>query len=149
MSDSKSKRGGARPGAGRPKKTDLAAYEASYRFNPQRMWVYSPTLDAKKELTSGSRQELIKKAQWLYNNSGLAGGAVDKIARLVIPILEAEAVAPRLLEVEWGVLESYGTHDVNILACGAEVQALGIDYKLLIETILPIIIAILEAIVRK
>jgi len=74
---------------------------------------------------------------------------VDKIARLVIPILEAEAVAPRLLEVEWGVLESYGTHDVNILACGAEVQALGIDYKLLIETILPIIIAILEAIVRK
>lgn len=86
MTASKSKRGGARPGAGRPKKTDLAAYEASYRWNPQRMWVYAPTLDAKKELSSGSRQELIKKAQWLYNNSGLAGGAVDKIARLVGPL---------------------------------------------------------------
>jgi capsid protein len=86
MSEPKSKRGGARAGAGRPKKTDLAAYEASHRFNPQRMWVYSPTLDAQKELSSGSRQELIKKAQWLYNNSGLAGGAVDKIARLVGPL---------------------------------------------------------------
>jgi len=90
MSETKSKWGGARAGAGRPKKaeqTDLAAYEASYRFNPQRMWVYSPTLDAQKELSSGSRQELIKKAQWLYNNSGLAGGAVDKIARLVGPLI--------------------------------------------------------------
>ena len=86
MSEPKSKRGGARVGAGRPKKTDLAAYEASYRYNPQRMWIYSPTLDAQKELSSGSRQELIKKAQWLYNNSGLAGGAVDKIARLVGPL---------------------------------------------------------------
>jgi lambda family phage portal protein len=88
MTERKSNRGGSRPGAGRPKKTatDLAAYEASYRFNPQRMWIYSPTLDAQKELSSGSRQELIKKAQWLYNNSGLAGGAVDKIARLVGPL---------------------------------------------------------------
>jgi capsid protein len=97
MSEPKSKRGGARPGAGRPKKTDLAAYEASYRFNPQRMWVYSPTLDAQKELSSGSRQELIKKAQWLYNNSGLAGGAVDKIARLVGP-LQPQA---RTLDEKW------------------------------------------------
>ena len=90
MSEPKSKRGGARAGAGRPSKskqqTDLAAYEASYRFNPQRMWVYSPTLDAKKELSSGSRLELIKKATYLYNNSGLAGGAVDKISRLVGPL---------------------------------------------------------------
>jgi hypothetical protein len=97
MSEPKSKRGGARAGAGRPKKTDLAAYEASYRFNPQRMWLYSPTLDAKKELTGGSRQELIKKAQWLYNNSGLAGGAVDKIARLVGP-LQPQA---RTLDENW------------------------------------------------
>lgn len=90
MTVPKSNRGGARPGAGRPSKakqqTDLAAYEASYRYNPQRMWVYSPTLDAQKELSSGSRQELIKKATYLYNNSGLAGGAVDKIARLVGPL---------------------------------------------------------------
>ena len=101
MSEQKSKRGGARPGAGRPSKakqqSDLAAYEASYRYNPQRMWVYSPTLDAQKELTSGSRHELLKKAQWLYNNSGLAGGAVDKIARLVGP-LQPQA---RTMDEKW------------------------------------------------
>lgn len=107
MSEPKSKRGGSRPGAGRPKKqSDLAAYEASYRYNPQRMWVYSPTLDAQKELTSGSRQELLKKAQWLYNNSGLAGGAVDKIARLVGP-LQPQA---RTLDEKWNRLaeQSFG-----------------------------------------
>ena len=107
MSEPKSKRGGARAGAGRPKKTDLAAYEASYRYNPQRMWVYSPTLDAKKELTGGSRQELIKKAQWLYNNSGLAGGAVDKIARLVGP-LQPQA---RTMDENWNRMAEKAFND--------------------------------------
>jgi len=107
MTEPKSKRGGARAGAGRPKKTDLAAYEASYRFNPQRMWLYSPTLDAKKELTGGSRQELIKKAQWLYNNSGLAGGAVDKIARLVGP-LQPQA---RTLDENWNRMAEKAFND--------------------------------------
>ena len=95
----KSKRGGRREGAGRPSKAkiDLAAYEASYRFNPQRMWVYSPTLDAQKELTSGSRLELIKKSQWLYNNSGLASGAIDKIARLISPLIPQARTA----DEEW------------------------------------------------
>jgi len=102
MTETKSKRGGARPGAGRPSKakahqTDLAAYEASWRYNPQRMWVYSPTLDAKKELSSGSRLEILKKASWLYNNSGWAGGAIDKIARLVGP-LQPQA---RTMDEDW------------------------------------------------
>jgi hypothetical protein len=92
------------------------------------------------EVAKGFRKDAPYLDQWLI---------VDQIARLVIPILEAEAVAPKLLEVDWGVLESYGTHDVNLLACGAEVQALGIDYRLLIETIIPIIITILELFVRK
>ena len=107
----KSKRGGARAGAGRPSKskqqTDLAAYEASYRFNPQRMWLYSPTLDAKKELSSGAREELCKKAQWLYNNSGLAGGAVDKIARLVGP-LQPQA---RTLDENWNRMAEKAFND--------------------------------------
>jgi len=97
MSEPKSKRGGARPGAGRPKKTDLAAYEASYRYNPQRMWLYSPTLDAKKELSGGARAEMLKRASWLYNNSGWAGGAVDKIARLVGPLIPQA----RTLDEKW------------------------------------------------
>jgi capsid protein len=111
MSEPKSKRGGARAGAGRPSKskqqTDLAAYEASYRFNPQRMWLYSPTLDAKKELSSGAREELCKKAQWLYNNSGLAGGAVDKIARLVGP-LQPQA---RTLDENWNRMAEKAFND--------------------------------------
>jgi len=121
MSESKSKRGGARPGAGRPSKAkqqnDFAAYEASYRYNPQRMWLYSPTLDAKKELTGGSRQELIKKAQWLYNNSGLAGGAVDKIARLVGPLIPQA----RTLDEKWNRLAEQAFNDA------ARNAAFGVD----------------------
>jgi capsid protein len=118
MSEPKSKRGGSRPGAGRPKKqTDFAAYEASYRFNPQRMWIYSPTLDAQKELTSGSRQELIKKATWLYNNSGLAGGAVDKIARLVGPLIPQARTA----DEKWNRIAEQAFNDA------ARNAAIGVD----------------------
>jgi hypothetical protein len=92
------------------------------------------------DVSKGFRKDATYSDQWEI---------VDKIARLVIPILEADAVTPKLLTVEWDTLHDYGNHDVSVLACGAEVQALGIDYKLLIDTILPIIIAILEALVRK
>lgn len=71
---------------------------------------------------------------------------VDKIARIVLPILEQQAVQPRLLGFDSDVLDQY---DVAYLAAGAEVQALGIDYKLLIDTIIPIIIAILQAILGR
>jgi capsid protein len=71
------------------------------------MWVYSPTLDAKKELTSGSRLEILKKAAWLYNNSGLAGGAVDKIARLVGP-LQPQA---RTMDENWNRMAEKAFND--------------------------------------
>lgn len=69
---------------------------------------------------------------------------VDKIARLVIPALEAEAVQPKLLALDWD-----GEYDYSALALGAEVSALGIDYRLLLEVVVPIIIAILEALVGR
>lgn len=85
----KSKRGGARVGAGRPRKdaTNFNAYEGANRYSQQRMMIYSPSLDAQKELTSGSRIELIRKANWLVNNIGLAGRIVEGIARLVGPLI--------------------------------------------------------------
>jgi hypothetical protein len=79
---------------------------------------------------------------------------VDKIARLVIPVLQAENVDPKAFwsygnEDLGGTLRSLHDGDVEILAAGAEVQALGVDWKQLADVILPIVIAILEALLRR
>ena len=74
---------------------------------------------------------------------------VDKIARLVIPIIEAEEAAPKLLTWDFDGFETLANHDVALLSAGAEVQSLGIDYRLLLETVIPIIIAILEALISR
>jgi lambda family phage portal protein len=81
----KSKRGGFRPGAGRPKKSlgKNAAFEAAELYQPGRTLVYMPTVDPRQELTSGTRSSLLRKARWLYNNVGLAARAVDGVARYV------------------------------------------------------------------
>lgn len=81
----KSKRGGKRPGAGR-KKTTFAAYEAAENWNPNRQWVYMPTQHARKELTEGSRTLLLKKAFHIYNNFGAPARGIDGIARYVGPL---------------------------------------------------------------
>lgn len=81
----KSTWGGKRPGAGRPRK-DLpqnAAYEAGELYQPGRTFIYLPTLEARNELTNGTRANLMRKARWLYNNVGLAARAVDGVARYV------------------------------------------------------------------
>ena len=67
---------------------------------------------------------------------------VDQIARLVLPVLEAESVQPRLLAFEY-------QDDSEALAVGAECGALGVDYKLIIDVVIPIIIAILQALVGR
>ncbi|MEM6885883.1 MAG: phage portal protein [Verrucomicrobiota bacterium] len=74
----KSGHGGKRPGAGRPRKTEIknAAFEAGQRYQPGRGFIYMPT-DSRKELTRGSRLEMIRKSRWLYNNFGIAARAVD------------------------------------------------------------------------
>jgi len=88
--------GGARAGAGRPRKslalknqfsqTALAAYEATARTNIQRSWIYMPTVDARKELTTYDRMELIRRAHWMYNNVGIAARAIDGVARCSAPL---------------------------------------------------------------
>ena len=81
----KSKRGGYRPGAGRPKKESAknAAYEAAELYQPGRTLVYMPTLEPRQEFTNGTRTNILRKARWLYNNVGLAARAVDGVARYV------------------------------------------------------------------
>jgi hypothetical protein len=79
----------------------------------------------------------------------------DKIARIVIPILEAEATQPKVLSYD--DIYDYFTDDttvtpsreVQILQCGSEVQALAIDWKLVAETIVPLVVAILRALLRE
>ena len=63
----------------------------------------------------------------------------DKIARIVIPALQAELVTSQMLEVDWAEDETAGA-----FALGAEAHALGIDWKLIAEVLLPILSAILQ-----
>lgn len=62
---------------------------------------------------------------------------IDKIARLLIPVLAAEGVQPASLLVE---------EPADVAMLSADVQALGIDWKQLVDILLPVIIAILQAI---
>jgi hypothetical protein len=77
---------------------------------------------------------------------------VDRIARLVLPVVQKEAVTAKQL---WGYTDdelsplSLHDGDVALLQAGAEVQAMGIDWKLFVEVVLPIVISILEAIVGR
>jgi len=81
------------------------------------------------------KKELTYSQQWEI---------VDKIARLVLPVLEQQAVQPKLLAYDWTEQD-----DVALLAAGADINALGIDYQLLIDVIIPIIIAILQSLVSR
>lgn len=72
---------------------------------------------------------------------------VDKIARLVIPVLASEEVKPQDIADEDSL--SWDEHDVAAFAAGAEVQAMGIDWKTLVEVIMPLVIAILQALAAK
>lgn len=45
--------------------------------------VYFPQLDTRREITSYSRQEILRKARWLYANTGLAKRIVNGLARMV------------------------------------------------------------------
>jgi hypothetical protein len=74
---------------------------------------------------------------------------VDEIAELVIPILEQELDAPKLMSYEDEDFLTPRTYDAKVLAAGAEYGALGIDWKLLIDVIIPIVISILEAVIGR
>ena len=74
---------------------------------------------------------------------------VDRIARLVIPVLTQEDMAPLALTDGYMGYEEFDEYEMSAFSAGAEVQAMGIDWKQLIQVILPIVVAILEALSAK
>lgn len=62
----------------------------------------------------------------------------DEIARVVIPVLQAELVAPHAMKADLD--DSVD----DAFALGAEVHAMGVDWKTIVEVIIPILTAILQ-----
>jgi hypothetical protein len=79
---------------------------------------------------------------------------VDQIARIVIPILEEEAVSPNALAHDdvynylWEEEEDTVNREVQILRAGVDVSAMAIDWKVVVDTVIPLVIAILQALLR-
>jgi hypothetical protein len=74
---------------------------------------------------------------------------VSEIAQIVLPILEAEAVRPKLFGwdgLDGEVLDTPQAYDARVFSVGAEVSALGLDWRTIIDVLLPILIAILQAV---
>lgn len=65
---------------------------------------------------------------------------LDEVARLIIPVLEKEGITAYSLLNGW-----YDDDEVHAFSLGAEVQTMGIDWKQLIDVVLPLLIAILKA----
>jgi hypothetical protein len=64
---------------------------------------------------------------------------IDAVARVVIPVISKEdMVAMQYPEFE---------DDMSALSLGAEIQQLGFDWALLVRTLVPIIMAILQSLV--
>jgi hypothetical protein len=82
------------------------------------------------EAARGWRKDMPYAEQWVI---------VDKIARILLPILDPATVT------KLSVPESPVTVSAA-MSVGAEVQALGVDWKLIVEVVIPIIISILQAI---
>jgi len=90
------------------------------------------------EIAKKWKRDLPYAAQWAL---------VDQIAKIVIPILEAQAVSPKALIKHRFSDADFEETDYEALAftAGAEFASLGVDWKLLIDVILPIVLSILKA----
>ena len=63
---------------------------------------------------------------------------VDRVARIVIPLIDEQLVASAMYEDEPEPVEAF-------FALGAQAAASGIDWKQLVDVIIPILLAILKA----
>jgi hypothetical protein len=67
---------------------------------------------------------------------------VDEIARLVLPVVESNDEVMELLASDYWAADD----DAEVsFAMGADVAALGVDWRLVVEVLLPVVISILEA----
>lgn len=71
---------------------------------------------------------------------------VDEVARLVIPVIQDNDEVLGLLTRDYMDFED---DSAVSFAIGADVAALGVDWRLIIELVLPVVISILEALACK
>lgn len=81
------------------------------------------------EVAKGFRRDLPVIEQWII---------VDKVARLVIPVLTLEEVKP----LGW---YSEDDESVTAFALGVEASVLGVDWAFIISVLLPILRLVLSA----
>lgn len=73
-------------------------------------------------------------------------GLVDEVARLVIPVVQDNDEVLGLLTRDYMDWED---DSAVSFAMGADVAALGVDWRLIVELVLPVVISILEALACK
>jgi len=71
---------------------------------------------------------------------------VNQAAKVIIPVLEAQAVSPKALTKSRFTDEDYEEQDFEALAftAGVEFAALGVDWKTFIDVIIPLVIYVLK-----
>ena len=71
---------------------------------------------------------------------------VNQVAKILIPVLEAQAVSPKALMKSRFTDEDYEEQDFEALAftAGVEFAALGVDWKTFIDVIIPLVIYVLK-----
>lgn len=93
-------------------------------------------------------REVLTKAieavrQWDPESSLIAKwSVVDEVARLIIPALDEDTV--HALLDPW-----QDSDDVAAFSLGAEVHAMGLDWRTIVDVLLPVIIAVLKALAEK
>ena len=91
------------------------------------------------EVAKGWKKDMPYLSQWKI---------VDEIARILLPLLDPATVKGLSLSVETEVPPTV----VSAMSVGAEVQAMslsmGVDWRLIVDVIIPIVITILQSISR-
>lgn len=68
---------------------------------------------------------------------------VDRLAKVIIPAVEGEDIET----LAYGEPYLISDDNYSAMSCGADLAALGVDWQMLISTLVPILIAILKALV--
>lgn len=89
-------------------------YEAS-RWSPNRSFIWFPVQDARKDLDRYTRLELARNARYLYKNSPLIRGLIERLVTLTIgggfrPVFQSSSVDWNLRATNWWNKKSRNIH---------------------------------------
>ena len=79
--------------------TALSGFQGADFGSPNRGLVYFPTLDTRREVDDWTRQELTRRARWLYNNVGMVRRIVNGISRMTVGT--GIRPRPRTRDTDW------------------------------------------------